>query len=200
MSECEHKYQTLNTISHRAHQEGSKKFKSGFEEAAANGIKILVARQQQCAECGKKRTTIEISKNQFDNILALLERDPEPDVEDDLSKTEIKVRKYLIRVLEGKEDTRHEGLAMYKEVWNHIYPTRPFGRGNTNEVVDWIVNISNFDTSGKGGGIKPPLNSIVVRGDTKEPGVSWELWRVNTSAYKNKTLEEAQQECRDYWR
>ena len=144
---CKHKYKTVNTVSRHAHKEGSKKFKSGFEEGDANGIKILVARQQQCLKCEKKRTTIEISKSQLDDIisnlpsgLAIEENNSE------LTNLENRVRKYLIDVSKGKIETRHDNKAMYKEVWNQFYPARQFGRGNTNEVVEWIVHISNYDT------------------------------------------------------
>jgi hypothetical protein len=192
---CKHKFKTINTVSRKAHREGSKKFKSGFEEANAYGIRILVARQQQCLECGKKRTTVEISKNQLDSIFSQLPQKLEDEQTDtDLSETERRVRDFLIKVSKGEIETRHEKKAMYKEVWLNIYPSRPFGRGNTNEVVDWIVNISDFDTNNN----RPPLNSIVVRGDTGMPGDSWVEWK-NRSNTKYKTVEKAQRACWDYW-
>ena len=182
---CKHKYKTINTVSRRTHKEGSKKFKSGFLEAENHGIKILVARQQQCLKCGKKRTTIEISKSQFDNIISSLPSGLKTEEsENQLTTVENKVRDFLINVSKGLVDTRHEKKTMYKEVWNYIYPSRQFGRGNTNEVVDWIVNISDFDTDN----LRPPLNSLVVRGDTGMPGNSWGEWR-RYSSTKYKTVE-----------
>jgi len=187
---CKHTFKTVNSVSYRAHTRGSKKFRSGFEEADSHGVKILVARQKQCSKCNKKRTTIEISKTQFDSIIEYLPFKLESEPANGLTDVENKVRKYLIRVSKGKIETRHVKKAMYKEVWNQIYPTREFGRGNTNEVVEWIVAISNFDAS-KG---RPPLNSLVVRGDTGMPGVSWNGWKEEFNApYGN--VEDAQQAC-----
>jgi len=192
---CKHIWKTVNTISRKAHLAGSKKFKSGFDEADAYDIKILSARQKQCVECSKKRTTVEISKTQLDSIYNHLSRPiGKEGREEGLSNIENKVRKFLIKVSKGKVQTRHERKAMYKEVWLHIYPSRPFGRGNTNEVVDWIVNISDFDTSND----LPPLNSLVVRGDTGMPGDSWVEWKKHSnSLYKN--VEAAQIACWDFW-
>jgi hypothetical protein len=192
---CIHKWKTINTISRKAHNEGSKKFKSGFEEANDYGIKILVARQKQCSECGIKRSTVEISKNQLNQIYSQLDQEVESDNEnDELSSFEKKVRAYLIAVSKGEISTRHSRKAMYKEVWLHIYPSRPFGRGNTNEVVEWIVNISNYDTASN----RPPLNSLVVRGDTGMPGESWEEWRINSKT-SYETIDKAQQACWKFW-
>lgn len=191
---CEHIWKTVNTISRKAHLGGSKKFKSGFEEAEEHGIKILTARQKKCLECGKKRTTVEISKAQLDAIYNGLSGAITENVESELSIVENKARKFLIEVSKGNIQTRHERKAMYKEVWLHIYPTRPFGRGNTNEVVEWIVNISDFDTSND----RPPLNSLVVRGDTGMPGDSWDEWQSNSgSPYE--TASAAQNACWSYW-
>lgn len=193
---CTHKWKTINTISRKAHKEGSKKFKSGFEEADSYGIKILVARQKQCIECGVKRSTVEISKNQLKQIYSQLDQRVESDNErDKLSIIETKVRAYLINVSKGRIETRHYRKAMYKEVWLHIYPSLTFGRGNTNEVVEWIVNISDYDKAKN----RPPLNSLVVRGDTGMPGQSWEEWRINSKT-SYKTIDEAQQACWDLWR
>jgi hypothetical protein len=196
MKKCKHKFKTVNTVSRKAYREGSKKFKSGFDEANSYGIKILVARQQQCLECGTKRTTVEISKSQLDSIFSQLPTKLEDeDTDSDLSKTEIRVRDYLIRVSKGEIETRHGRKAMYKEVWNEVYPSRPFGRGNTNEVVEWIVNVSNFDTTNA----RPPLNSLVIRGDTGMPGYLWETWRKHSDT-PYRTAEEAQHACWHYWR
>ncbi len=188
--QCKHKFITINSVSLQAHRRGSKKFKSGFEEAGLYGIKILVARQKQCSKCKKKQTTIEISKSQFDSIIESLPSKLESELVTGLTKVEKKVREYLIRVSKGEIDTRHPNKAMYKEVWDHIYPNRKFGRGNTNEVVGWIVAISNFDLANR----RPPLNSLVVRGDTGMPGDSWNGWMEEfNSPFKN--VEKAQQAC-----
>jgi hypothetical protein len=194
---CKHKlgFKTINTISQKAHREGSTKFKSGFEEASLYGIKILVARQKECLECGEKRETVEISKRQLDKIYKQLSNNLEDEQDDSiLSETELNVRNFLIKVCKGEVETRHERKAMYKEVWLNINPSRPFGRGNTDEVVGWVVNISNFDNDNS----RPPLNSLVVRGDTKMPSEGWEEWRINSNT-KYETVEEAQQACWDYW-
>ena len=192
---CKHKFKTINTVSRRTYQKGSQKFRSGFEEANSHGIKILVARRQQCRDCGKKRTTVEISKKQLDaifsNLSSRLEKEPS---NMPISSVEKKVRDFLINVAKGQVATRHEKKAMYKEVWDLVYPSRQFGRGNTNEVVEWIVNISNYDTDNG----KPPLNSLVVRGDTGMPGASWEEWK-NQSGVLFENAEEAQQACWNYW-
>jgi hypothetical protein len=196
---CKHKFKTINTVSKKTHSEGSKKFKSGFEEASSYGIKILVARQQQCLECGVKRTTVEISKRQLDSIYAQLPQKLEDDqVDSPLSKIEHNVRDFLIKVCKGEIETRHKRKAMYKEVWLNIYPSRPFGRGNTNEVVSWVVNISNFDVDNS----RPPLNSLVVRGDTGMPGESWEEWRKASERKYGRVekVDKAQQACWDYWK
>ena len=192
---CIHKWKTVNTISRKAHREGSKKFKSGFEQAESHGIKILVARQKQCIKCGDKKTTVEISQEQMNKIYdQLIDGIDEKSEIEELSTTEIEVRNYLISVSKGVIENRHAGKAMYKEVWNLIYPSRQFGRGNTNEVVDWIVNISDFDTSHG----RPPLNSLVVRGDTAMPGASWDEWKkYSNTPYK--TVEKAQDACWSYW-
>jgi hypothetical protein len=192
---CKHIWKTVNTIPRKAHLGGSKKFKSGFEEADEHGIKILTVRQKQCSECGKKRTTVEISKAQLDAIYNSLSGEIKENLESELSTVESKVRKYLINVSKGKVQTRHERKAMYKEVWLYIYPARPFGRGNTNEVVEWIVNISDYDTNND----RPPLNSLVVRGDTGMPGNSWDEWKkYSTSTYG--TADVAQNACWRRWR
>ena len=108
-----------------------------------------------------------------------------------LSETELKVRKFLISVSKGrKRNTRHSKRATYKEVWNRIYPEREFGQGNTKEIVNWIVKISNYDTENG----RLPLNSLVVRQDTGEPGDGWEDWQ-NNSSTKYRTLEAAQDAC-----
>jgi len=188
---CQHKFKTVNTVSRRAYKSGSTKFRSEFKAADSFGIKILVARRQQCLKCKKKRTTVEISKMQLDTIFPKLSSKlkMEPDGTA-LSDVEKKVRKYLIKISKGKSNPRHKNKAMYKEVWNSVYPSRKFGRGNTNEVVEWIVNISNFDM--KHG--RPPLNSLVVRGDTGMPGNSWNGWKEAFNAPFN-NAEEAQQAC-----
>ena len=109
----------------------------------------------------------------------------------ELLTVENQVRNYLIDVSRGKyPKNRHDNLATYKETWKVIYPSKVFGRGNANEVVDWIVNISNVDLKNDA----PPLNSLVVRGDTKKPGVSWETWR-DQSGTKFKNVEDAQNAC-----
>ena len=191
---CTHKWKTVNTVSRKAHQEGSKKFKSGFEQADSFGLKILSARRKECLYCGIKKTTVEISQSQMCKIYAQLDQRVDELGTDYLSEIEIEVRNYLISVSKGIIENRHSSKAMYKEVWNLIYPSRRFGRGNTNEVVDWIVNISDFDISLG----RPPLNSIVVRGDTGMPGTNWDEWK-KYSDTKYKNAEEAQEACWTYW-
>ncbi len=57
-----------------------------------------------------------------------------------------------------------------------------------------FFNISDYDTAFG----RPPLNALVVRGDTGEPGDSWEVWRKGSdSPYK--TLKEAWKACWEFW-
>lgn len=111
-----------------------------------------------------------------------------------LSQTEINVREVLIEVARGERSTFHYREITYKELWLTQYPGKKWGRGNTSEVVEWIVNISNQDT-GKG---LPPLNSIVVRKDTKEPGKDWGTWHKSVGS-PFESQGHAQAACWAYW-
>ncbi len=90
-----------------------------------------------------------------------------------LTNVERAVRKTLIKVCGGEEQTKHRRKINYKALWEkHSAPDRVWGRGNTPEVVSWIVNISNYDVEHG----RPPLNSLVVRLGTGQPGKKWDSW------------------------
>jgi len=112
-----------------------------------------------------------------------------------LSQTEKAVRKTLITVCRGEKKTVHCKKITYKELWeNHSESGNNWGQGCTPEVVKWIVNISNYDIR-QG---RPPLNSLVVRKDTGQPGKDWENWHKSTgSLYES--LAHAQAACGVYW-
>ncbi|HHE0562686.1 TPA: hypothetical protein ACN351_004779, partial [Vibrio parahaemolyticus] len=111
-----------------------------------------------------------------------------------LSKTEKKVRKILIKVARGSLDTYHFRKITYKELWLTQYPKETWGQGHTPEVVEWIVNISNADTD-KG---LPPLNALVVRKDTSEPGKDWKAWHKSVGS-PFESQAHAQAACWAYW-
>ena len=111
-----------------------------------------------------------------------------------LTQMEINVRKILIEVARGNHSTYHYRKITYKELWLTQYPARTWGRGNTSEVVGWIVNISNQDTDN---GL-PPLNSIVVRKDTSEPGKDWVTWHKSVGS-PFESQGHAQAACWAYW-
>ncbi|MCG8564015.1 MAG: hypothetical protein MI747_02935 [Desulfobacterales bacterium] len=111
-----------------------------------------------------------------------------------LTQVEQDVRDILIKVARGIFTTHHYRKITYKELWLSQYPNQTWGRGNTAEVVDWIVNISDQDTA-KG---LPPLNSIVVRKDTGEPGDSWDGWHRNAGS-PFESQGHAQAACWAYW-
>lgn len=112
-----------------------------------------------------------------------------------LSNTEKAVRKDLIKVCRGEVKTFHRRKITYKELWEkHNSGGGSWGRGCTNEVVEWIVNISNYDVA-QG---RPPLNSLVVRKDKGRPGKDWETWHKSAgSPYES--LAHAQAACWVYW-
>lgn len=112
-----------------------------------------------------------------------------------LTDLEHAVRQTLIKVCRGEEETVHRRKINYKALWEkHSPANRTWERGNTTEVVDWIVNISNYDVE-RG---RPPLNSLVVRVNTGQPGKNWESWhREVGSPYES--LAHAQAACWAYW-
>ncbi len=112
-----------------------------------------------------------------------------------LSGTEEAARKTLIKVCRGEEKTFHRRKITYKELWEkHSESDGSWSQGCTPEVVGWIINISDYDV-GQG---RPPLNSIVVRIDTGQPGENWEDWHKSAgSPYAS--LAHAQAACWVYW-
>jgi hypothetical protein len=112
-----------------------------------------------------------------------------------LSQTEKAVRETLIKVCRGDEKAIHRRKTTYKGLWEkHNSSGGSWGRGCTSEVVSWIVKISDDDID-KG---RPPLNSIVVRKDTGQPGEDWEDWHKSAgSPYES--LAHAQAACWVYW-
>ncbi|GAA4649335.1 hypothetical protein GCM10023116_16090 [Kistimonas scapharcae] len=202
MNSCEkHVWETIGTVPRKAHSEGSKHYRAGFNDAKMRGINISVARRKKCKNCDKKITTVEITHDQLKSIFNILDEHGiklSDATNSKLSKIERSVRKYLIRVCKGYEKTHHLKKVTYKEVWEHVYPNVPWGQIRTNDVVAWIVKISEHDLP-KG---RPPLNSIVVRKDTGMPGEKWESWKEYWEE-KNylipfNTMEEAQAACWDY--
>ncbi len=112
-----------------------------------------------------------------------------------LSAVEEEVKASLIQVCRGEIKTTHRRKITYKEIWEkHHSGNGKWGRGYTPEVVRWIVNISDYYV--KQG--YPPLNSIVVRQDTGEPGQNWDDWHKSAgSPYES--LAHAQAACWAYW-
>ena len=111
-----------------------------------------------------------------------------------LAHIERAVRQTLIEVCRGQLATHHSRKITYKELWERHSPGRVWGRGCTHEVVRWIVNVSDHDISAN----RPPLNSLVVRRDTKQPGANWEMWHKSVeNPYKS--LDHAQEACWLYW-
>lgn len=111
-----------------------------------------------------------------------------------LSKIEKAVRKVLVRVARCDFKTYHHRKITYKELWLTQYPQNIWGQGNTQEVVKWIVDISDQDIK-KG---LPPLNAIVVRKDTSEPGKDWLSWHKETGS-PFESQAHAQAACWAYW-
>lgn len=112
-----------------------------------------------------------------------------------LTSVERAVRKTLIQVCRGEQTTHHSRKITYKELWErHSTLGKIWGRGCTPVVVRWIVNLSKYDISAG----RPPLNALVVRRDTGQPGASWEQWHKSVGA-PYKTLACAQEACWSYW-
>ncbi|OLQ83784.1 hypothetical protein BIT28_20165 [Photobacterium proteolyticum] len=111
-----------------------------------------------------------------------------------VSKVEKKVRKTLIKVARGELNTYYFRKITYKELWLTQYPGGAWGQGHTPEVVEWIVNISNADTDN---GL-PPLNALVVRKDTSEPGKDWKSWHKSVGS-PFESQDHAQAACWAYW-
>lgn len=113
-----------------------------------------------------------------------------------LSSLEKKVRKTLVSVCRGEVKIKeHRRKINYKTLWEmHNNSDDSWGRGKTNEVVGWIVNISNDDIEHG----RPPLNSLVVRLDTGEPGDDWEGWNKEAGRPYG-SLAHAQAACWAYW-
>ena len=110
-----------------------------------------------------------------------------------LTKLERAVRKTLIKVCRGEVQTAHRRRINYKALWEK-HSRDKWGQGQTPKVVNWIVPISNYDVEHG----RPPLNSLVVRIDTGQPGDDWHDWNKGAgSPYKS--LEHAQAACWAYW-
>ncbi len=202
LEKCQHlKLKTLNTVSWKAHKEGSPKFRGGFEEAERRGIRIRAARRKQCVKCGERITTVELSEDNYYRLLNPFDlqeqRLDQLSVNMGLSHTENLVKDYLIDVARKEVPTRYNGLATYKEVWNRVYPNRPWGRGNTQMVVEWVNAVSDWALD-KG---LPPLGALVVRVDTKKPGSYWVHWLNSNREAKRRysDIQKAQQRCWEIW-
>jgi len=122
----------------------------------------------------------------------------------DLSNTEKKVRKLLIRVAMQKRVGHRVGRISYKEVWLHIHKDGAWGQSYTREVVEWITRISAFELlSGR-----PPLNELVTPVHKLVPKDEWgsaahgikaHLQGLSGIAAPYKDHEEAQAACWKYW-
>ena len=116
-----------------------------------------------------------------------------------LNKKEQRVRDILIRVAKGRVRTNRVGFISYKELWTKL-SRRTWGRGLKHEVVQWITRISAFDLSQE----RPPLNELVVRKGSTEPGEPWD----SIKSYLVDKFEvsvtyashsDAQEACWRYW-
>jgi len=116
-----------------------------------------------------------------------------------LSNKEQRVRDILVRVAEGRVRTHRVGFISYKELWTKL-SRKTWGRARKDEIVRWITHISAFDLS-QG---RPPLNELVVRKGTTEPGERWD----SIKSYLVDKFEvsvtyashsDAQEACWRYW-
>jgi len=178
---CKHQWKTTDTVARKAHLNGEKKFRSGFEKASEAGVNLLAARRKVCDKCGEKKTTVELDWEELRPLL------PSNDIE--------KVRQLLIKVAMGKEkEIKYSKRITYKELWEKIHPEMLWMPENfrklTRIVVGWIVDISDKNLENE----EPPLNSLVVRSDTGMPGDDWKSWaEAEDCIYE--TADKAQNAC-----
>jgi hypothetical protein len=178
---CSHQWKTTDTVAIKAHLNGEKKFRSSFEKASEADVNLHAVRRKVCANCGVKKTTVELDWEDFRPLLP----------SDDLKK----VRQLLIKIALGKEkDSKYPKRITYKELWEKIHPETPWLPENfrkfTRIVVDWLVDIANQNLENG----EPPLNSLVVRSDTGMPGDDWKNW-AEAEGCQYKTADEAQNAC-----
>ncbi len=115
-----------------------------------------------------------------------------------------KAREILLKVASGELKKRRCGLIGYKEFWEeYISDTveQPWGQIHSKDIVELIGPITSNEI--KAG--RPPLNCIVVRSDTKEPGEPIELvrnyhHRITGIQFSYNSWQEAQEACWAYWR
>jgi predicted HNH restriction endonuclease len=117
-----------------------------------------------------------------------------------LSSLESRVRSILIKVAQGNVLTHKPGLISYKELWER-FSSRKWGRARKDEIVPVIVRISAFELEHG----RAPLNELVVRKGSNEPGEPWTRIRRHLKRdYQVSPMYashfEAQEACWKYWR
>jgi hypothetical protein len=115
-----------------------------------------------------------------------------------LSQTEVRVRKILVEVANGKLETRWARTVTYKELWERISRTK-WGQGRVPEIVRMVLNISEYELRHG----RPPLNELVVRRDR---GISGDEWSGTKRSLERRGVvvpylshEDAQWACWTYW-
>jgi predicted HNH restriction endonuclease len=116
-----------------------------------------------------------------------------------LNVRELRVRSILISVAKAKAITHTPGLISYKELWESI-SSKKWGRSRKDEIVPMIVRISAHELEHG----RVPLNELVVRKRTNEPGYSWtgiqndlrQDFGLPTTYHSH---FEAQEACWKYW-
>ena len=195
-----HNYKTIVTVPGKATAEKKKRLNQLFEIAERNGVKVTTARKHKCANegCEKERLTVEISVKQFEKMLRHLDTEGfKSDGGKHLSPHAEMLSQYLKDVAARKQETRHSGLAMYKEAYTALYPEREWNTSCKDEVVRLAGEVSNYE--------EYPLNLLIVNGNTKKPGVSLEDWEDKKffekkfKDYDCKTVEDFQKRCWDHY-
>jgi len=116
-----------------------------------------------------------------------------------LTRQEKIAKELLVKVAKGFVNTHKTGLISYKEFWEAI-DKRPWGRARKNEIVNIISNISTYELQNE----RPPLNELVVRKDSHEPGQPWKKIKQYHEKHYGldvpyKSHREAQEACWKFW-
>ena len=109
------------------------------------------------------------------------------------------VRQTLIRVYRGEiQQPKFPRRIGYKALWKrHSSRNAVWNRGkHLDDVVKWIIHISNYDEAHNPP--CPPLNSIVIRLDTGQPGKGWKEWNMHHRRPYS-SITEAQNACWAKW-
>lgn len=118
-----------------------------------------------------------------------------------LNATEKKARTLLIDVAKGAIETRFPRLIGYKEFWKHIFPDETWGQALGKRLTPIVSKISAFELEHG----RAPLNELVVRMDTREPGYDWDDLRngfhndFNVPLAVFESHAAAQRACWDVW-